>query len=54
MLWALGDSYTHLRNAHQGWDEGERLVLASHESVRDNIVFPLPEVQVVSQDLMES
>lgn len=54
MFWALGDSYTHLRNAHQGRDEGGRLVLASHESFRDNIDFPLPDVQVVPEDLMIS
>lgn len=28
-------------------------VLASRESVRDNIVFPLPDTQVVPQDLIK-
>ena len=43
---------TSLRNAHQGQDGG-RLVLASHKSVRDHHLF-LPETQVVPQDLIKS
>lgn len=35
----LGNEYIYLRNTHRGWD-GERLVLASHEYVRDNIASP--------------
>ena len=48
----LGDEYIYLRNACRGWDGG-RLVLASHESVRDNMIFSLPDAQVVPQDLIK-
>ena len=31
----------------------EAFFLASHESVKDNVVFPLPDAQVVPQDLIK-
>lgn len=40
-----GDDYTY--------QHGGSLALAFHESVRDNIVFPLPDAQVVPRDLMK-
>ena len=45
----LGDQDPHLRNTSEGPDQG-RLVLASHEPVRDDMVFPPPDAQVVTQD----